>query len=235
MGLSLKSLLPVAGAAAGFFLGPAGSAAVNAALGSGIGTLLAGGELKDAVKNAAIAGIGGAGVGPQAAMQSSQAALLQEGTKDALAKAAEQETLKGEVAKQGIMSYLTPGNVLIGSTLLGALEEPEMEELSEEERRQRLTGERTDYKGDPNLVSRYDYSNEPRRVNGILYAAQGGFIEGPGTGTSDSIPAMIYQNGSPVQEARLSDGEFVMTERAVAGAGGPARMYQMMKQYEAMA
>lgn len=244
MGLSLKSLLPVAGAAAGFFLGPAGSAAVNAALGSGIGTLLAGGELKDAVKNAAIAGIGGAGltsagVGPQAAMQSSQAALLQEGTKEALAKAAQQEVLKGEVAKQaaktGIMSYLTPGNVLLGTTLLGALEEPELEELTEEERRQRLTGERTDYQGDPNLVSRYDYSNEPRRVNGILYAAQGGFIQGPGTGTSDSIPAMIYQNGSPVQEARLSDGEFVMTERAVNGAGGPARMYQMMKQYEAMA
>ena len=52
MGLSLKSLLPIAGAAAGFFFGgPAGSAAVNAALGSGIGTLLAGGDVKDALKN----------------------------------------------------------------------------------------------------------------------------------------------------------------------------------------
>ena len=35
MGLSLKSLLPIAGAAAGYFFGgPAGSAAMNAALGS---------------------------------------------------------------------------------------------------------------------------------------------------------------------------------------------------------
>ena len=58
--------------------------------------------------------------------------------------------------------------------------------------------------------------------------AMGGYIEGPGTGTSDSIPAKIYQNGGPVQEARLSDGEFVMTKDAVDGAGGAAQMYRMM-------
>lgn len=242
MGLSLKKLLPVAGAAAGFFLGPAGGAAVNAALGSGIGTLLAGGDLKDAIKNSAIAGLAGgglqaAGIGSTAAStaqtaaatqaaQAEQALAAMEGTKAAVAK---------EATKQGIMSYLTPGNIMLGTTLLGALEEPELEELSEEERRQQLTGERTEYEGNPNLVSRYDYSNEPRRINGILYAAQGGFIEGPGTGTSDSIPAMIYQNGVPVQEARLSDNEFVFTEKAVQGAGGPAAMYEMMKKYEAMA
>jgi hypothetical protein len=68
--------------------------------------------------------------------------------------------------------------------------------------------------------------------------AMGGYVEGPGTGTSDSIPAEIYQNGMPVQEARLSDGEFVMTENAVRGAGngdreaGAARMYEMMRQFE---
>ena len=68
--------------------------------------------------------------------------------------------------------------------------------------------------------------------------AVGGYIEGPGTGTSDSIPAAIYQNGGRVQEAALSDGEFVMTEAAVKGAGGgdrdkgAARMYQMMDQFE---
>jgi len=66
----------------------------------------------------------------------------------------------------------------------------------------------------------------------------GGMIDGPGTGTSDSIPATIYQNGGPVQEARLSDGEFVMTADAVRGAGngnrnaGAAKMYQMMNQLE---
>ena len=66
----------------------------------------------------------------------------------------------------------------------------------------------------------------------------GGMVHGPGTGTSDSIPAQIYQNGGPVQEARLSDGEFVMTADAVKGAGGgnralgAANMYKMMNNLE---
>ena len=61
---------------------------------------------------------------------------------------------------------------------------------------------------------------------GITAVAAGGEIMGPGTGTSDSIPA------------RLSDGEFVMTARAVRNAGngnrdlGAARMYDMMNRFE---
>ena len=57
-------------------------------------------------------------------------------------------------------------------------------------------------------------------------AAGGGEVMGPGSGTSDSIPA------------RLSDGEFVMTARAVRNAGGgdrslgAARMYDMMNRFE---
>ena len=53
-----------------------------------------------------------------------------------------------------------------------------------------------------------------------------GEITGPGTGTSDDIPAM------------LSDGEFVMTAQAVRNAGGGSRkqgaknMYKMMKSLE---
>jgi hypothetical protein len=60
-------------------------------------------------------------------------------------------------------------------------------------------------------------------------AKRGGKIDGPGTGTSDSIPA------------RLSDGEFVMTAKAVRGAGGGDRMkgarkmYEIMHKYERMA
>jgi hypothetical protein len=59
-----------------------------------------------------------------------------------------------------------------------------------------------------------------------LTAAQGGEIVGPGTSTSDSIPAL------------LSDGEFVMNARAVRGAGGgnraqgAKRMYAMMRNFE---
>jgi len=239
----LKKLLPIAGAAAGFYLGPAGSAAVSSALGSGIGTLLAGGDLKDAIKNSAIAGIAGGGLqsaqtaAATQASQAKQALAAMEGSQAAIAK-----ELAKETAKKGIASYLTPGNVLLGTSLLGGLlaEEPEQPELTEDEKRMLRTGERTDYEGDPNLVARLDY-NDPnvrtraRSINGVLNAAQGGFIQGPGTGTSDSIPAMIYQGGRPVQEARLSNNEFVFTEKAVQGAGGPARMYEMMKQYERMA
>jgi len=56
-----------------------------------------------------------------------------------------------------------------------------------------------------------------------------GEVEGPGSGTSDSVPA------------RLSDGEFVLTAKAVRGAGGgdrdigAARLYDMMAELEATA
>ena len=69
------------------------------------------------------------------------------------------------------------------------------------------------------------YGNNPYYQN----RAEGGEIVGPGTATSDSIPAM------------LSDGEFVMNARAVRGAGGgdrkqgAKRMYQMMKKFEKVA
>jgi hypothetical protein len=64
---------------------------------------------------------------------------------------------------------------------------------------------------------------------GVMDLRQGGESMGPGTGTSDDIPAM------------LSDGEFVMTAKAVRGAGGgdrregAKRMYQMMDNLEARA
>jgi hypothetical protein len=69
-------------------------------------------------------------------------------------------------------------------------------------------------------------------MGGIAALAQGGYprrigqISGPGTETSDDIPAM------------LSDGEFVMTARAVRGAGngsrreGAKKMYALMHQLE---
>ena len=73
---------------------------------------------------------------------------------------------------------------------------------------------------------------------GLRGFAMGGEIEGPGTGTSDSIPAEIYQDGQPVQKAALSDGEFVMNADAVKGAGkgnrerGVSRMYELMRRFE---
>jgi hypothetical protein len=85
-----------------------------------------------------------------------------------------------------------------------------------------------------NTAMMYSSLMPPRRFNagGVAALAQGGYprrigqIEGPGTETSDDIPAM------------LSDGEFVMTARAVRGAGngsrreGAKKMYAMMHQLE---
>mgnify|MGYP003624462254 CR=1 FL=1 len=73
---------------------------------------------------------------------------------------------------------------------------------------------------------------QPMMAQPMQGYAMGGYIEGPGTGTSDSIPARIYQGGVPVQEAALSDGEFVMTKDAVDGAGGAAAMYAHMRKFE---
>ena len=61
-----------------------------------------------------------------------------------------------------------------------------------------------------------------RAEGGVMDLRQGGESEGPGTGTSDDIPAM------------LSDGEFVMTAKAVRGAGGGDRREGAKRMYEAM-
>ena len=229
MGLSLKSLLPIAGAAAGFFFGgPAGSAAVNAALGSGIGTLLAGGDVNDALKNAALAGAAGTGLGTSAAAQQVLKAQQAVAAVDASVGAAASPVGRSALAAEGIGKFLTPGNLLMGSLALSAFEEPEQVELTEFQKEQMRTRETNPFSQGRNLINIPQY-------------AMGGYIEGPGTGRSDSIESKIYQNGVPVQEARLSDGEFVFTERAVRGLGngdrskGAAKMYEMMRQYERMA
>jgi len=75
-------------------------------------------------------------------------------------------------------------------------------------------------------------------LGGMAEPQFGGLLRGPGTGTSDSIPGMIYQNGKPVQRAALSDGEFVFTNKAVKAAGGGSiekgadAMYELMNKLE---
>ena len=52
-------------------------------------------------------------------------------------------------------------------------------------------------------------------------------IRGPGTGTSDSIPATI-QGRNGVTPAKVSNGEAYVPRAAVQQAGGPQRMYALM-------
>mgnify|MGYP003113010391 CR=1 FL=1 len=107
----------------------------------------------------------------------------------------------------------------------------------EEQERLKLGGGKTgqDLLKEDISSGRYEYGFDPNTFYGanpyyqrgqFTRARQGGQIDGPGSGTSDSIPAM------------LSDGEFVMTAKAVRGAGGDdrqagaKRMYAMMRQFE---
>lgn len=231
-----------------------------AALGSGLGSLLSGGSMQDAFKS----GIGsfmtgstlgkaglamdmlgggssrerGQGLMDMISTQQGKEKMAQQAMMGAMRGGGPTGMLNNVLSGIGVTDAKGKMDPLMGGIMLEMLRQqkrPRFENLmSPLERRQYETGERApDYQG--NLLP-----GTPR-VPAVQRRAMGGYIEGPGTGTSDSIPAMIYQNGGPVQEARLSDGEFVMTADAVRGAGGgnrnagAARMYQMMNQFERMA
>ena len=51
---------------------------------------------------------------------------------------------------------------------------------------------------------------------GIAQFAGGGLIGGPGTVTSDSIPGMITQNGRPVEEILVGNGEVILSGKDLA-------------------
>ena len=78
---------------------------------------------------------------------------------------------------------------------------------------------------DPFLFEKY-LDPQLAAKGGEMFPRKTGAINGPGTETSDDVPAM------------LSDGEFVMTARAVRGLGdgsrkqGIKKMYDMMKNFE---
>ena len=99
-----------------------------------------------------------------------------------------------------------------------------------EEQKQMLIEYMQGTSGDPKFGEQVkpviDFYADRRANQGIQTANEGGEIVGPGTGTSDSVPAL------------LSDGEFVMTAKAVRNAGGgdrekgAAKMYALMNKLE---
>jgi len=234
--------------AIGGLVGLAYGGPMFAALGSGIGTLASGGDFKDALKS----GLMGYGIGSIPGVSGLAAkgagALGLEGLSGQFA--AQQATQKAALAKMApglskIGTGITAGaggapaaSATVGSGIFGPgmvdnlvlagliqAGEPKPIPLTPLQQQQRDSGERApNYQGIAAADTRF--------MN------VGGMIAGPGTGKSDSIPAAIYQNGGRVQEARLSDGEFVMTADAVKGAGdgnrakGAAEMYKMMNRFE---
>ena len=254
----LETVLTLGGLLTG---GPKG-----AVIGKSVGTLLGGGTFQDAFSSglgmlfqtdprAALAANilnidGGFGRGDdrsrstQAAINASRAATQQSNQMNPIANVLQQmqqggtyptnlNTILQAMIANEPGSTNNPLTALLASIALNQMTRRK-NPFSALEQEQYRTGERSPgYQGTP--------VPDPRYSGGIRRVAQGGMIEGPGTGKSDSIPAQIYQGGKPVQEARLSNGEFVMTADAVKGAGngnrakGAARMYKMMNQFEGRA
>lgn len=221
----------------GSLLGLAVAGPTGAAIGAGLGNLFSGGSVGSALQaglgsfaTSKLGGTGGmlmsalaGGGGPQGALSQLTGGLIPSGQPTGT------QTQQRQTQQQpmgGLLGVLN--SPLVMAALLKATEPKNVNITTPEQQRQLQTGERLpDYRG----TAAFDY-------RGIQGYAKGGFVKGPGNGTSDSIPARIYQGGRPVQEARLSDGEFVMTNRAVKGAGngdrgkGAAEMYRMMRQLE---
>ena len=83
----------------------------------------------------------------------------------------------------------------------------------------------------PSSDDGYDGRPAGGRAGGVVKAAAGRYLQGPGDGTSDSIPATIGNT----QPARLADGEFVIDARTVSEIGngssnaGAKKLYAMME------
>jgi len=247
----LKTAAPLIGGTIGFAIGgPLGSAAIGSALGAGIGSLAAGADTDDALKAALLGGIGGYAASGGNLFTSKAAALPTQygsgamATGEALTPGFEAAVKTAEAPSffdKAVEFAKTPTGIAtiggIGSlAALGA---------TEPEQQQDVFKSRPDPIGETRLglgfignksydldddEDRKKYFEDLRdRQTGTMTAANGGEVEGPGTGTSDSVPA------------RLSDGEFVLTAKAVRGAGGgdrdvgAARMYEMMSELERVA
>ena len=257
---TLKRAAPLIGSTIGFALGgPAG-----AAIGSGIGSLASGRDLDDALKNAALAyGIGSLGQAAGFTKAPAGATGISKFLPGRVTQAAGETGLSvapnfgiGAVDKVPVTSMLkesanplfsfigrNPGTATalgIGALGLGGLGEekekdtrPKIPDFPEGETRLGTgrIGNRLYNLDNEEERKRYFEDNRNRGIFSIdpLTRAAGGEVTGPGTGTSDSVPA------------RLSDGEFVLTAKAVRGAGGgdrnvgAARMYDMMSQLERVA
>jgi len=250
----LKKAAPIIGGTIGFAIGgPMGSAALGAAFGSGIGTLVGGGDTDDALKAALLGGIGGyaasggkfftptasTGVTNVSAPVTRASMNAARGIDSAAANLGGGTVKLAESVGPSISSRLfdfaksPTGIATIGGLALAGLSDEE--KTTATKMRDYPVGEsRLGYGRIGN--KQYNLDNEEDRKkyfednrNRGIFAAAGGEVKGPGTGTSDSVPA------------RLSDGEFVVTAKAVRGAGGgdrnvgAARMYDMMSDLERVA
>jgi hypothetical protein len=243
---SLKKAAPLIGSAIGmYFGGPLG-----ASIGSGIGSLAAGRSAEEALRNAALTGattyaMGGKDFGkgfnfstegsPFASPQALGPGEFADTNAITSIKSADTGSIFSKLIPESTMGKIALGGGILG--LAGGLGEEQQtggfKMRPDPVGRTRLGTGRIGNKlynlDDPDERRQYFEDNRKRQGAEDIELASGGEVEGPGTGTSDSVPA------------RLSDGEFVVTAKAVRGAGGgdrdvgAARMYDMMSQLERVA
>jgi len=231
MGINFGGIL---GGIAGLMVPGAGFLAP--AIGAGLGTLAGGGSSKNAIKYALL----GAGInaGLPALRGSLQESALGQAIGPTLGKLAGQSTAEkaaSDSATKGIFS--NPFVQAFGlSALAGKPEQPttytgtgssegyDGSTIDRSKFLDNLYASRFDGTRFNTAAERDEYDRNMEDGVGInpptQYAARGGLIEGPGTGTSDDIPAMIYQDGNPVQEAMLSNGEVVLSLKDLRNIGG---------------
>ena len=229
---TLKKAAPLIGSAIGmYFGGPMG-----ASIGSGIGSLAAGKDAEEALKNAALAGattyaMGGKDFGKGFDFSAAGSPFRSPVTTDVVTGNPVKSIAKS--GSSGIIDMIknNPKTALaIAGTGIAGLSGIDDEVYTPKEQRDYPVGKtRLGYGrigdklynlDDEEELKKYQTDNR-ERTTGTVYSAAGGEINGPGTGTSD--------------------GEFVLTAKAVRGAGagdrnvGAARMYDMMSQLEGAA
>ena len=240
MGINIGGIL---GGIAGLMV--PGSTFLAPAIGAGLGTLAGGGSSKNAIKYALL----GAGVsaGLPALRGSLQQSALGKALGPTLGKfagpsAAEKAT--SDTATKGLLSLQNPFvQAAVLSAAIGKPKQPttytgtggsegyDGSTIDRSAFLDNLYASRFDGTRFSTAEERDEYNRQIEEGVGInpptQYAATGGqletiggLIEGPGTGTSDDIPAMIYQDGKPVQEAMLSNGEVVLSLKDLRNIGG---------------
>jgi len=239
MGINIGGIL---GGIAGALIPGAGFLAP--AIGAGLGTLAGGGSSKNAIKYALLAGgantafgVGnalrstpmGASIGNTLAEAGLGKPLAAKGTIGADA-AAKKSLLSNPFVQAGILTAaLGKPEQPTTYTGTGSSEGYDGSTIDRSKFLENLYASRFDGTRFNTAAERDEYDSNMEDRVGIdptLYArggqieGLGGLIEGPGTGTSDDIPAMIYQDGNPVQEAMLSNGEVVLSLKDLRNIGG---------------
>jgi len=239
MGINIGGIL---GGIAGLMV--PGSGFLAPAIGAGLGTLAGGGSSKNAIKYALLAGGVGEFTTLGSTLQDTALGKAAAGPLSKIAGSSATKTAASDTATKGLFSLQNPlAQAAVLTALAGKPKQPttytgtggsegyDGSTIDRSKFLDKLYASRFDGKRFDTAAERDEYDRNMEDGVGInpptQYAARGGqieglggLIEGPGTGTSDDIPAMIYQDGNPVQEAMLSNGEVVLSLKDLRNIGG---------------